>query len=535
MSQSNITYVTALYDIERSSLNGQFKRTLNEYFLNFEKLLRADINLVVFCNQKKVIDFVKSIRKDMSKTVIVNRSVDAQFKEEIEKIRSDPTWFNQTAWLKESPQARLEHYNCLVMSKQFMLHDASIWNHFNTEYFFWIDAGISSTVDVSILYDPIFDLKLAKKARCGKMIYIGFPYHTNTEIHGFHKQAIDRYAAHTVTRVCRGGFFGGHKSAIRKINEIYYDLMVDTLKHGYMGTEESLFTIISYLYPEYTKIEMVDSNGLIGPFFEKLKNESYNENEIAIYFLTFNSPDQLKKQIDAFLTAHKQFFQTSTKYLINNSTDDSFEDEYKEICSQHNITEFKFDNLGISGGRRFAAKHFDQSSHSYMIFFEDDMILTDKDGRCRNGLPMKDEDLFSKALSILEAESLDYLKLSFTEFYGDNFKNWSWHHFNANLREKYLNSEVLESGKLTKIHHGGSFQGLSYLVGEFFYCNWPILFSKQGNRKVFIENSLSNEGALMANVQKLLREKKIKAGCLLVSPIIHDRCFHYSKGLRKES
>ena len=27
-----------------------------------------------------------------------------------------------------------------------MLHDASIFNNFNTEYFYWIDAGLTNTV-----------------------------------------------------------------------------------------------------------------------------------------------------------------------------------------------------------------------------------------------------------------------------------------------------------------------------------------------------------------------------------------------------
>ena len=63
-----------------------------------------------------------------------------------QEIRTKPEWFNQAGWLSNSPQASLEWYNPIVMSKMFMLHDASIWDPFATEHFIWLDAGISNTV-----------------------------------------------------------------------------------------------------------------------------------------------------------------------------------------------------------------------------------------------------------------------------------------------------------------------------------------------------------------------------------------------------
>ena len=43
---------------------------------------------------------------------------------------------------------------------------------------------------------------------------------------------------------CRGGLFGGHKEQIREANAMYYGLVNNTLEMGYMGTEETIFTII---------------------------------------------------------------------------------------------------------------------------------------------------------------------------------------------------------------------------------------------------------------------------------------------------
>jgi hypothetical protein len=40
-----------------------------------------------------------------------------------------------------------------------------------------------------------------------------------------------------------------------------------------MGTEESIFTIMTYLDPEVFEIEMIEDNGLLGTFFENVKTE----------------------------------------------------------------------------------------------------------------------------------------------------------------------------------------------------------------------------------------------------------------------
>ena len=66
--------------------------------------------------------------------------------------------FTAFAWLRESPIAKLSGYNPLVMSKMFMLNNVTLWNPFDDEYFFWIDAGISNTVNAGYFYhDKVFD------------------------------------------------------------------------------------------------------------------------------------------------------------------------------------------------------------------------------------------------------------------------------------------------------------------------------------------------------------------------------------------
>jgi len=58
------------------------------------------------------------------------------FWDKTHEIRNNSNWLNQAGWLSGSPQAVLEYYNPIVQSKMFMLNDVTIWNPFNTEYFF---------------------------------------------------------------------------------------------------------------------------------------------------------------------------------------------------------------------------------------------------------------------------------------------------------------------------------------------------------------------------------------------------------------
>ena len=78
-----------------------------------------------------------------------------------------------------------------------------------------------------------------------------FPYLAEKEIHGFTYPDINEYANADVKLVARGGFFGGPKDSIAPISGEYYTLLSETLHQGYMGTEESVFSILNYKYHEH--------------------------------------------------------------------------------------------------------------------------------------------------------------------------------------------------------------------------------------------------------------------------------------------
>ncbi len=93
-----------------------------------------------------------------------------------------------------------------------------------------------------------------------KFFFVCFPYDAVNEIHGFDYNVMNQYVGQKINKVARGGFFGGPKKSIEILNPLYYALMDETLSNGFMGTEESLFTILLYNNPtliDYFEIKRV--------------------------------------------------------------------------------------------------------------------------------------------------------------------------------------------------------------------------------------------------------------------------------------
>ena len=229
---SKITLVTGLWNIKRDELTEGWSRSYSHYLQKFEQLLQVEENLIIF-GDEELHNFVKE-KRSSENTQFIFRNTDwfrnNEYFEKIQRIRTNPDWFSQVGWLSESTQAKLEMYNPLVMSKIFLLHDAKIMDRFDSDYMFWIDAGLTNTVHPGYFtHDKVLN-KLPKYIK--NFTFVTFPYETTSEIHGFEFKQICKYADTKVNKVGRGGFFGGPKELISDINTIYYGLLLDTLSSG---------------------------------------------------------------------------------------------------------------------------------------------------------------------------------------------------------------------------------------------------------------------------------------------------------------
>jgi hypothetical protein len=557
---SNITLVTGIWDIGRGDLSEGWSRPFQHYLDKFEQLLKVEENLIIF-GEDELEKFVFE-RRSSENTQFISRPLswfqDNEFFKNIQKIRTNEDWLNRAGWLRESTQARLENYNPLVMSKVFLLNDAKIMDKFNSEYMFWIDGGLTNTVHPGYFtHDKVLD-KLSKYI--SKFSFVCFPYDAETEIHGFEYNRLNDIAGDKVNKVARGGFFGGPKHTIGDINGIYYNLLQSTLNEGLMGTEESIFSIMCYKHSDIINYFEIESNGLIGKFFENLKNDelklnsenihksenNLDINKVGLYVITFNSPNQFRTLIDSMIAYDKDYIYKTKKFLLDNSSDLSTTEEYSVICEEYGFEHIKKDNLGICGGRQWIAEHFqNETDLDFYLFFEDDMFFYPNEGKvCRNGFNRYVPNLYSKTLQIVKKENFDFLKLNFSEFFGDNGTQWAWYNVPQHIREKYwpgkqrLPQQGLDPNAPKALYNSvRTFQGIPYVTGDVYYCNWPQIVTRTGNQKMFLDTTWGHpfEQTWMSHMYQLVKEGNLYPGLLLMTPTEHDRFEHYERELRKES
>lgn len=748
---SKITFVTALLDIKRSELSSKsFHRSFDRYLDTLKSLLvhLKDKNLVIYI-EKENEELIKKIKsnKIIIRHINCNEIKKSEYYEKIQIIRKNDSWRNQTGWLSESTQANLDLYNPLIFNKIHWLADVARENPFNTEYFVWIDAGIANAQ----CHPGYFSKEWLEDRLCphlNKFLFLCFPYEGHNEIHGFNREGMHKFSnVKYVDRVARATFFGGKKTECLFLSDKFREVAHQSLNEGYMGTEESIYTILTYLYPDICNVQMIQGNGLVFDFFERLQNNSslsnihkefngvgtftylnarvqqhpntfnvfedffskntdlnlvielgsgggglsmflsdqckkYNikfvtyekypdggitnnpefskrnidfrqrdifdpqtinevksllsthgkslvlcdggnkikefntyvdyiklgdiimahdyapsqdiftqkykdkiwnwmeindshielsvkkyklkdyyksfediawvcksksfQQKIDLYIVTFNSPKQFKFTVDKIIKASPELYNNSDKYVVNNTIDNKYDKEYKELFAEYNFIEFKKDNIGICGARQFIAEHFDTTKNEYMVFFEDDMGMNgpeDIGSRCKNGFNKFHQSLYYDLISIMNKENYDYLKWSFTEFFGDNTIQWSWYNVPQKIREEIWpnKTKLPEHGlekdpPLCKYNNIKSYNGLPYVDGEVYYCNWPQIVSKLGNKKMFLETKWAHpyEQTWMSYIYQKTLKGYIKPALLLLSPITHNRFDHYDGSIRKE-
>lgn len=560
----NMTIVTGLWNIGR---NG---RPFDHYIENFKRFLDIPQNLFIYI-PKEYEYLVWEKRTPQNTYVKIYELEDvknlyAPFWDKTQEIRTSPDWLNLAGWLSESPQASLEWYNPIVQSKMFMLNDASIWNPFETEYFFWLDAGITNTVPYTHLVENNALNTLTDYSN--PFLFLSYSYEAHNEIHGFRYDKMNEFARNKVDYVCRGGLFGGHKQQLNEANSTYYSVLSRTLNEGYMGTEESIFTIMSYNEPHLYKRFELDSNGLIVKFTQALIDNNvtivepqekptgntikYTDNDVYkyktnLYILTFNFPEQVLHTIKSMEKTPEWLIRPHL-VLIDNSTDQQAKVRNVEIANQYGFEYIDMNgNTGICGGRQKAAEHFHDSDADFMFFFEDDMTVNppEYDGQyCRNGFRKYIPNLYNIVHKIMLKDEFDFLKLTFTEVFFDNDKQCSWYNVPQHIRTRdWPNYDRLPvqgldpNVPLTNFNNIKNMDGVCFIDGEIYYANWPMIVSKKGNQKMFIDTKWTYpyEQTWMSHMYQMTREGSLRPAVLLAAPIWHDRIMHYKPEERREN
>jgi hypothetical protein len=333
-----------------------------------------------------------------------------------------------------------------------------------------------------------------------------------------------------------------------------------------MGTEESIFSIMAHLEPHIYRRYALDDNGLIVKFIQallddevKLENSSTrahvlpkgtytpHKTKTSLYMLTFNFPEQIEHTLKTWEENSMDWLEKPRLILLDNSTDEAAKEDNKLVAHQYGFEYISLEgNTGINGGRLFAAKHFDESDSDYYFFFEDDMGLNpaSDSGSCRNGFKNHIPNLYRYVHEIMAREDFDFLKLSFTEVYMDNNIQVSWYNVPQEFRsflwpdyDQLPVSGLDPYAPRTKFDKIEVYNGVSYISGEIYYCNWPMIVSRAGNKKMFLDVEWAHpyEQTWMSYMFQETVKGNIKPAVLLASPVWHNRIVYYKPEERREN
>lgn len=594
-SATRLHLVTALLDLGRGgvdAMGGGETRTQTQYQAWLVQLLSLGLPVTVWTDQTTETQVTQQLNPDQRGWVDFKPYSTEQLASEFEYLNAvkahqqDPTWYGRAGWLITSPQARLPLYNPLVMSKMRLLSAVAQAGSDPDVLYFWADAGLIRTCPNLYGIDQ-WGQWLADEL--DQLLVASFPYTDGHEIHGYDRVGMARLC-HTdhVDYVVRGGFFGGKATAIEAVSPVYEALLKEAFDAGDMGTEENILTALTHRHPEHCQRFLLKEDGLMWPLFEAIEQgelplvgaqvidldastdgpeagpyegatcdaDPLIDNtaglgrtpSLAVYVLTFNSHDQLQMLIESWQHAWQQAgIAGYAVVVIDHSTDQAIIQDNGHLCGHRGFRHVAHGNVGICGGRQWAAVDFHQSPHTHALFLEDDMLLigpTTDQPLCRSGFPTHIDGLLPKALALMVENDVDLLKLNYSELYGTHAKQWAWCNLSRDEQRAIdpkrpalfspVSDDQLPPTLIESIH---THQGLAVAIGQPHYSNWPHLITKAGNEALFVRPNWQrpHEQHWMAKAHALQRQGALKSGVLLASPINHCRVAHYAKDARIEN
>lgn len=239
------TIVTGFWNIGRDGLGGQWYRDTREYLTSIINMIKSGNKIIIYGD-----DFMEPFfHKKFKNVFFVKKDLyyfyDKKWFNRVDQIIKSKEW-KQDSWIADSPLSRLRFYIPVVLSKVDLLSEASHSNPFNSNEFYWIDAGISRYEDVSTL--KVKNLLVKDKIICSDFSYKG------NEVHGFKWDEFCRYchiSKDERAKIFKANFFGGEVNIIQKLQREYNKILDDSLNNGLLGTEESILSIVKYRHPNY--------------------------------------------------------------------------------------------------------------------------------------------------------------------------------------------------------------------------------------------------------------------------------------------
>lgn len=253
------TVITALYDIGRDK-NGD-GRTVDQYLEWFTKTLKLNVPMVIY-TEEKFQTFIEKQKQNNLKIIVKPLSQIPYYKynSKIISILNDPIYKSKIVDPNRI-ECNLSLYNIIQYSKFDWIVEAIQNNYFDTDYYFWMDAGCSrffQNVDLDKEWPNNYNILSKDK----------FNIQGNSNTVFYKINDVENYIWDS-NCILVGTLFGGTKSVCTDMSKRVKYEFERLLDNNIVNNEQ---IILGYIYknnPElFNVLIKLDGNHL--PFFKEL-------------------------------------------------------------------------------------------------------------------------------------------------------------------------------------------------------------------------------------------------------------------------
>lgn len=234
--KNNFVIVTSLYNL--SGIKRDDDRDWETYLKWFSKTLEIKCPFIIF-TEPNLYDFIMKYRNKNS-TFIINESLDQvplyYLKNQIQSIL-DSDEYKRNMSDPKRVECKDSMYSIIQYSKFKWMQKASEVNPFNSEYFFWLDAGASRFIDRSDIKNKYPSEDAIEKL---KGIDNTFLLQYNPEYYSdlVNSNSLSKnYFWDNRSFIC-GSMFGGNAEAIKVINKEIDNIMKLMISTGCVNNEQ---------------------------------------------------------------------------------------------------------------------------------------------------------------------------------------------------------------------------------------------------------------------------------------------------------
>lgn len=212
----SFSFVTALYNINRDKYDNRNYKQYQEWFT---RTLSVPVPIVIYTEEENR-TIIENIRKNLPTKVIYTKIEDIPFYNTRDNVKDIITNSDFKYKIKHPNglENRCYDYIPIVNSKFVWMKDAIKENYFNTDMYFWIDAGISRFMKFN-MSEHQFNTDLITELNKNNKIYIQI---------GKEKELFELIQDKLTLDECIGqninfmmaGFWGGNANLVKEICEL---------------------------------------------------------------------------------------------------------------------------------------------------------------------------------------------------------------------------------------------------------------------------------------------------------------------------